>query len=135
MIEFLRKLFDGSDFVPRQQCGHWTAGLVLLHNISDGVIWFSYMAIPVVLVYFVRRRRDFPFPKVFWMFGAFIVLCGLTHLMDVVMFTLPLYRLSGVVKLATAGVSISTFIALIPLLPVALALRGPKELEALNGRL
>jgi PAS domain S-box-containing protein len=93
------------------------------------------MAIPVVLVYFVRRRRDVPFPRVFWMFGAFIVLCGLTHLMDIVMFSVPVYRLSGVVKLATAGVSISTFIALIPLLPMALALRGPKELEELNGRL
>jgi PAS domain S-box-containing protein len=135
MIEFIRRLFDSSDFMPRTQCGRWTSGLIWLHNLSDGVIWFSYMAIPVVLVYFVRRRRDVPFPKVFWMFGAFIVLCGLTHLMDILMFKSPMYRLSGVVKLATAGVSLSTFVLLIPLLPVALALRSPGELEEVNRRL
>src|SRR5579859_295605 len=111
MIEFLRKLFDGSEFVPRGQCGRWTTGLVRLHNLSDGVIWFAYMAIPVVLIYFVRRRRDLPFPKVFWMFGAFIILCGMTHFMDIVMFAHPVYRLSGVVKLATAIVSLGTFVA------------------------
>jgi PAS domain S-box-containing protein len=135
MIDFIRRLFDGSDFVPRSQCGRWTTGMIWLHNLSDGVIWFSYMAIPVLLVYFVRRRRDVPFPKVFWMFGAFIVLCGMTHLMDIVMFSNPMYRLSGVVKLATAGVSLSTFALLIPLVPVALALRSPRELEEVNRRL
>jgi PAS domain S-box-containing protein len=135
MIEFLKKLFDTSGFVPRSDCGHWSKGLILLHNISDGVIWFSYMAIPVVLVYFVRRRRDIPFPKVFWMFGAFIVLCGMTHLMDILMFSHPVYRFSGVVKLATAAVSLSTFVVLIPLLPTALALRSPRALEEVNRRL
>jgi PAS domain S-box-containing protein len=135
MSDFLRKLFETGDFVPRAQCGHWTPWLIRLHNLSDAVIWFSYMAIPVVLVYFVRRRRDVPFPKVFWMFGAFIVLCGLTHLMDIVMFVSPMYRLSGLVKFATAAVSLFTFAALIPLMPTALALRGPKELEELNLRL
>lgn len=135
MSDFLRKLFDAADFVPRAQCGHWTPGLIRLHNGSDAVIWFSYMAIPLVLIYFVRRRRDLPFPKVFWMFGAFIVLCGLTHLMDIVMFSSPMYRLSGIVKLATAGVSLFTFGALVPLMPTAIALRSPRELEEVNRRL
>ena len=135
MTEFLKRLFDGTGFVPRSQCGEWSTGLILLHKLSDGIIWFSYMAIPVVLVYFVRRRRDVPFPKVFWMFGAFIVLCGMTHLMDILMFSHPVYRFAGVVKLATAAVSLSTFVALIPLLPTALALRSPRELEEVNRRL
>jgi PAS domain S-box-containing protein len=134
-MDFLRKLFDGSDFVPRSRCGNWTPGLILLHNLSDGIIWFSYMAIPILLVYFVLRRKDVPFPKVFWMFGGFIVLCGLTHLMDIVMFYFPAYRLSGVVKLATAGISLTTFIALVPLIPMAMALRSPRELEQVNRRL
>ncbi len=135
MIEFLRKLLDGADFVPRSRCGTWTPELILLHNLSDGVIWFSYMAIPVLLVCFVLRRKDVPFPKVFWMFGGFIILCGLTHLMDIVMFYHPAYRLSGLVKLATAAISLTTFVALVPLIPVALALRSPLELEQVNRRL
>ena len=103
--------------------------LSLIHNISDALIWLSYIAIPVVLVYFVRRRSDMPFPWIFWLFGAFIVLCGTTHLMEVVMFYWPVYRLAGLIKLATAIVSVSTVIALVPITPVALSMRSPKELE------
>lgn len=69
------------------------------------------------------------------MFGAFIVLCGLTHLVEVLMTVHPMYRFSGLVKLATAAVSATTFFALLPLLPAALALRSPRELDELNRRL
>jgi PAS domain S-box-containing protein len=65
----------------------------------------------------------------FWMFGAFIVGCGFTHFMEFVTFYAPMYRLSGLVKLATAAVSWATVIGLVPLIPKALALRSPGELE------
>jgi two-component system, LuxR family, sensor kinase FixL len=87
------------------------------------------MAIPAVLIFFVRRRRDMPFTFIFWMFGAFIISCGFTHFMEVVIFHTPLYRLSGLVKLFTAVVSLATVVALVPLVPKALALRSPEELE------
>jgi protein-histidine pros-kinase len=115
--------------VPRRLCGEWTTGLIVLHNASDLFIWLSYIAIPVVLVYFIRRRRDLPFPGLFWLFGAFIILCGTTHLMEVVMFYSPLYRLSGLIKLATAVVSVWTVIVLAPIIPAALAMRSPAALE------
>src|SRR5437879_5174918 len=127
--DFFTNLFDSTGFVPRRLCGTWTTGLVLLHNISDVLIWLAYIAIPVVLVYFIRRRRDMPFSWVFWLFGAFIILCGTTHLMEVVMFYSPLYRLAGLIKLATAVVSVCTVIALVPIIPEALAMRSPGELE------
>jgi PAS domain S-box-containing protein len=87
------------------------------------------MAIPLILVYFVRKRPDIPFSWMFWMFGAFIVGCGFTHFMEVVTFTWPAYRLSALVKIATAAVSWATVIGLMPLIPQALALRSPRELE------
>jgi protein-histidine pros-kinase len=128
-VDFFTTLFDPSGFMPRRYCGHWTTGLILLHNISDLLIWLSYLAIPLVLVYFIRRRRDLPFPGIFWLFGAFIVLCGTTHLVEIVMFYSPLYRLAGLIKLATAVVSVWTVISLVPIIPMALAMRGPQELE------
>lgn len=63
------------------------------------------------------------------MFGAFIIGCGTTHLMEVITSLVPVYRLSGLVKLLTAGVSVATAVALVPLVPKALALRSPTELE------
>ena len=128
-MDFFARLFDASGFVPRRVCGDWLTELILLHNISDGLIWLSYLAIPVVLIYFIRRRRDMPFPWIFWLFGAFIILCGTTHLMEVVLFYWPSYRLAGLIKLATAIASVSTVIALVPITPLALAMRTPRELE------
>jgi signal transduction histidine kinase len=93
------------------------------------LIWLAYVSIPVTLVWFTRRRSDVPFPWMFWMFGAFIIGCGTTHLMEVVTSVTPVYRLSGVVKLLTAGVSLATAVALVPLVPKALSLRSPRELE------
>ncbi len=128
-MDFFARLFDASGFVPRRVCGDWSTELILLHNISDGLIWLSYLAIPVVLIYFIRRRRDMPFPWIFWLFGAFIILCGTTHLMEVILFYWPSYRLAGLIKLATAIASVSTVIALVPTTPQALAMRTPRELE------
>jgi signal transduction histidine kinase len=81
-----------------------------------------------VLVYFTWRRRV-PFSWMFWMFGAFIVTCGFTHFLEAVTFYDPMYRLSGLVKLVTAVASWATVVGLVPLVPRALALRTPEELE------
>jgi PAS domain S-box-containing protein len=83
-----------------------------------------------VLLYFVRVRRDMPFPRIFLMFGAFIVSCGLGHLMEAITTQVPLYRLSGLLKLETALVSWATVIVLVPLIPRALAMRSPEEMQS-----
>src|SRR5262245_43914012 len=98
-MEFVRKLFDGSDFPARWTCGLWTPAHGWLHIVSDVAIWGAYMAIPVVLAFFVRHRRDLPFPRIFWLFGAFIFACGTGHLIEATLFWHPAYRLSGLVKL------------------------------------
>jgi light-regulated signal transduction histidine kinase (bacteriophytochrome) len=89
----------------------------------------AYLAIPTVLVYFVRRRRDMPFPAMFWLFGAFILGCGLTHFMEVITSQVPVYRLAGLVKLVTALASWATVVALVRVIPLALRMRSPEELE------
>src|SRR6516225_2517103 len=135
MFDFLSRLFDASDFPPRWHCGNWTAGHGWLHILSDLGVWSAYVAIPCVLGYFVLRRRDIPFRTIFWLFGAFILACGTTHLMEVLMFWWPAYRLAGVIKLLTAIVSWGTVMALVPVTPKALAMRSRDELEReITGR-
>lgn len=80
-------------------------------------------------MYFIVRRRETPFPLLFWLFGAFIITCGFTHLLEVVTTYTPLYRLSGTVKLLTALVSWATVVALVPITPLALTMRSPHDLE------
>lgn len=47
--------------------------------VSDFFIAVAYFSIPVELIYFVHKSQVFPFKWILWQFGAFIVLCGLTH--------------------------------------------------------
>jgi len=129
MLEFFQNLFSTAGFPPRWQCGEWTTGHGWLHILSDVAIWSAYYAIPFVLAYVAYRRRDIPFRLMFWLFAAFILACGTTHLMEALIFWWPAYRLLGFVKLATAIASWGTVIALIPLIPKTLQLRTPDQLE------
>ena len=120
-------LFSNAGFMPR---GIWSPGMILLHNASDFLIWTAYIAIPLVLLKFAyARRRELPFRKLFWLFGLFILTCGTTHLMDIVMFYNPLYRLAGVIKLVAAAASWGTVIALFHVTPLALRMRSVEDLE------
>ena len=92
-------------------------------------MWSAYLAIPCVLGFFVLRRKDIPFRSIFLLFGAFILACGTTHLMEAIIFWWPAYRLAGVIKLFTALVSWGTVVALVPVVPRVLAMRSPEELE------
>ena len=55
MSEFFSKLFS-PDFMPHGYCYLWQPGIVWLHATSDSLIALSYYLIPLVLIYFVRKR-------------------------------------------------------------------------------
>ena len=130
MVEFFTSLFDTTGFPPRWHCGVWSAQLGWLHIVSDVAVFGAYTAIPVVLAYFVLRKPDVPFPRVFWLFVAFIFSCGFGHLLEAVIFWEPIYRFAGLVKLFTAIVSWGTVIALVVVVPQALSLPGLARLNA-----
>src|SRR5260370_12929339 len=71
MMEFLKNLF-ASDFRAHGYCCLWKPEIVWLHVVSDALITLANYSIPVTLVYFVCKRRDLPFNRMFLMFGAFI---------------------------------------------------------------
>ena len=126
-MDFLTGLFDTSGFPPRWYCGEaWTKqpSLGWMHIVSDFVTWLSYMAIPIVLACFMLRRRDVVFPRIFWLFSAFIFSCGFVHLAEVITFWVPVYRFSALLKIITAVVSSITVIAVVRVLPTAISLPG-----------
>lgn len=129
IIEFFARLLSPAGFPARWHCGRWTDFHGWLYIASDLFIWGAYFVIPFLLVNFIRRRRDIPFDRLFWMFSLFIFACGATHLLDAVIFWTPLYRLSGLVRFVTAVASWGTVFALMGVLPRALLLRTPAELE------
>ena len=116
--------------MPHGHCYLWQPGTLWLNVGSDGLIAAAYFAIPVSLFTLVRRRMsEIPFPGIFMMFAAFILLCGLTHVMEIWTVWNPDYRLGGALKLATGIVSLATTVTLVRLLPLALQLRSPQALQ------
>src|SRR4028118_51920 len=132
MPEFLKTLLASGEFIPHGHCYLWKPELVLLHVVSDSLIALAYYSIPIMLVYFVRKRRDVPFDWIFLMFGTFIVACGTTHVFEVWTLWHPTYWLSGFIKAITAVASLCTAMLLAPLIPKALTLPSPAQLEATN---
>ncbi|HEU0220584.1 MAG TPA: PAS domain S-box protein, partial [Paracoccaceae bacterium] len=110
----------------------WRPPIFWMHAVSDSLIALSYYSIPLALIYFVRRRKDVVFPRVFYMFAAFILACGTTHIMGLWTLWNPDYALDGLVKVVTAGLSLATAIVLWPLMPQALAVPSPAQLAQAN---
>ncbi|MGB3652454.1 MAG: ATP-binding protein [Rivularia sp. (in: cyanobacteria)] len=119
-------------FIPHGHCYLWKTGLVSLHLISDSLITVAYFLIPIMLVYIVQKREDVPFDWIFLCFGAFIILCGFTHLAEVWTLWHPNYWVSGWLKASTATISLGTAALLFWLTPKLLAIPNVPKLSALN---
>ena len=122
-------------FIPHGHCYLWKPSLVRLHLISDLLTAISYYSIPITLIYFVRKRQDLPFTSIFILFGAFIVSCGTTHLMEIWTLWYPNYWIAGFLKAITAFVSLYTAIQIWFVMPKALKLSSPEQLRLINKRL
>jgi two-component sensor histidine kinase len=123
------------DYMPHGMCYLWEPALLWLHVVSDGLIALAYYSIPLLLAYFVWRRRDVVFPSVFIVFALFILSCGTTHLLAVWTVWHPDYWLDGGVKALTAIASLSAVAMLARVIPDALALPSPEQLRRANAAL
>jgi signal transduction histidine kinase len=134
MFETVREFISGS-YAPHGYCLLWDPWLVWTMAVADALIALAYLSIPIVLVTFVRKRRDVAFGGVFWLFALFITACGLTHLVGLWNLWNGAYALEAVLKLITAAASVLTAIVLWPLLPKAIALPSPARLREANKAL
>src|SRR5215831_16010501 len=132
-----RGMFGSYGFMPHGHCYLWMPKLIALHVVSDSLIGTAYVAISVTLAYLVyRARHDIPFTWMFLAFGTFIIACGATHFMEVWTLWHPTYWLAGNVKLLTALASVTTAIALPPLVPRVLgAVRAQRLAEERSAEL
>lgn len=119
-------------FMPHGMCYLWEPSILWTHVVADAVIAFSYFSIPAVMMIFALRRPDLIYRPVAWLFVAFIVLCGTTHMFSIWTVWNPDYQIQGMIKAATAAVSLATAIVLWPLLSRALALPSAQQLSRTN---
>lgn len=108
-------LLLGTDYQPHLQCIYGDPGLVSVDVVSDALIALAYFSIPILLWLFfphvhIRLMRR----QLVW-FGLFITLCGLTHIMDIVVIWWPIYWAQAAVLAVTACASLGALSALFDL--------------------
>ncbi len=118
-----------ANYIPHRYCYLARPGLVWTNAVADGLIGAAYAAIVVSLLWALRRLRGYaevrPYLWLLVSFAAFILACGLTHLMEVVTLWWPVYPLSAAFKAICAAVSVPTALYLGRATPVLTAnLRG-----------
>ncbi|ERM94935.1 hypothetical protein AMTRI_Chr07g29810 [Amborella trichopoda] len=127
--------------------GLWSIATILQwQKVSDFLIALAYFSIPLELFYFITCSTVFPFRWVLVQFGAFIVLCGLTHFLmgwSYAPHSFHLVLALTVFKFLTALVSSATSITLVTLIPQLLKVKvregflrkKAKELDREVGRI
>lgn len=104
----------------------WSIESILeCQKVGDFLIAVAYFSIPIELLYFVSCS-NVPFKWVLFQFISFIVLCGLTHLLNGWTYGPHPFQLMlalTVFKILTALVSCATAITLITLIPLLLKVK------------
>jgi PAS domain S-box-containing protein len=126
----LGRLFSSDGFVPRRACGLWPDWLVWEHVAGNALVWLAYLALPLMIWRLGVRRPDWAsFTGLAHAFALFIGLCGLGHFLDMLAFFYPMYRLSGLVLVATGLASGWTVWSLRRAWPALMAMKSPAEME------
>ncbi|XP_048336003.1 ethylene response sensor 1 isoform X1 [Ziziphus jujuba] len=100
--------------------------LVKYQYISDILIALAYFSIPLELIYFVQKSAFFPYRWVLMQFGAFIVLCGATHFINLWTFSMHSKAVAVVMtvaKISCAIVSCATALMLVHIIPDLLSVK------------
>ncbi len=100
------------DFMPHGTCFFWDRRILLLSFIGDGMVMTAYFFIPAILVFILKGRPKIFYTPILALFATFILLCGITHLMDIITVFIPCYFLQGYIKILTGIVSWISFFVL-----------------------
>jgi PAS domain-containing protein len=130
LTDFFKNLFEHSDFRSFWRNGSWTEFHGWLYIISDLLIWSAYFVIPLlILFYIITKRQKLRFSGLYILFATFILMCGATYFVDALMFWIPVYRFSALMRFVTGVISWVTVFYVVKILPLAFSLRSSDELE------
>jgi signal transduction histidine kinase len=133
-MDWLDRLLRSDGLVPHGYCLIWDPVLLTVQVGADALIALSYFSIPAVLAIIALRRRDLGLRRPLWLFAAFILTCGITHVFEIATLWEPIYGPQALAKIVNAAVSIFTAVALWPLLPKVLAVPSHAALQEAEQR-
>ena len=97
-------------WMPHKMCFVGDNFTMYLNLIGDIMFALSYFFIPLGLILWLRKQSEAilaPSYRILILgFGAFIFLCGISHIFDIIVLYYPLYRLSGYERIVGGIVSL-----------------------------
>ena len=130
MQQALIDFFDIQNFMPHGYCLGWDSPLLWLTAVSDVVMTLAYASYPIGIAYFVWKRKDLAYRWLYLgFFITFILTCASTHFLSVVTIWIPLYWLEAYANAVAALVATATVFAIWWVIPRALKLPSPAELQ------
>jgi hypothetical protein len=116
--------------MPHGWCIQWNPWIMGPDIVAQLITWISYIGIPFILYLYMRGTKAGNSPAwVTWAFIIFIFSCGTGHLVDVITYWIPAYRLRTAVNSVTALASLATLVALPVWLKQMLSRPSYKDLE------
>ena len=122
-------------YLPTGYCYLWNGPLVSLHVVANLIVCLAFLFIPAALLWLVRKRRDVPFQGVILWFSAFLLACAASCFLEVWNFWHDDYWLAGAVIALAAVTGAAAAGSLVLLLPSAVKLPSPRQMELANERL
>ena len=122
-------LFSYKDLMPHGYCLAWSPLLLWLTIISESLITVAYYLMPLIMIYFIRQRRDLLYSRLILLIALFIIACGTTHLLSIITIWIPIYWLETLTKVFTALLSVITAASMLYIIPKALRLPRTEELQ------
>ncbi|HEY8539546.1 MAG TPA: ATP-binding protein [Steroidobacteraceae bacterium] len=113
----------------------WSASLIWLHAIPDLAIAITCFAVPFLLVYIARRRRDLKIDWLLIAFGLGVVATGIMHLLEAWNIWHTQYWLQAIAKILAAASLVPTALLLWRYLPDILSLPSQRQLREANESL
>ena len=111
-------LSNSKQYMPHGYCIQWSPSILWTYVSSDAITALAYYSIPSTFAYIAWCRKDLVYRNIYLMFSAFILACGTTHILSIILFWQPIYGLDAFMHALTALLSICTAFFLIRLIPL-----------------
>jgi signal transduction histidine kinase len=135
MPDFNVPWFSTDEFTPGGASYLWSPAVIWMNAIPDLLLALGCFAIPFLLIYSKKRRRDVPLDWLLLLFGIGVFSAGIMHLLAVWNIWHTQYWLHAIAKILTAVAIVPAILLLWRYLPELMSLPSQRQMRDVNESL
>ncbi len=132
ILQFYKSILSTNTLASHQIDTNLSPGLLRVQAFSDLLTGIAFLIIPVAILYFFYKRKDLRFSSRRMLIAGLIsvsAVSAVSHFLDIYFLFNPIYWLDVGLNVATTVISISIAIILVRILPEALKIQSPDQLQ------